>query len=76
MKDGLLDISVATSFAVNNFGNTYAMRLIFFSKYSEFNVDFIEAIKNQKKFLVLEISLFEIDAVNSPDPNGSTCNGQ
>ena len=52
------------------------MRLIFFSKYSEFNVDFIEAIKNQKKFLVLEISAFEIDAVNSPDPNENTCNGQ
>ena len=30
----------------------------------------------EKKFLVLEISAFEIDAVNSPDPNGSTCNGQ
>ena len=30
----------------------------------------------EKKFLILEISAFEIDAVNSPDPNGSTCNGQ
>ena len=30
----------------------------------------------EKKFLVLEISAFEIDAVNSPDPYGSTCNGQ
>ena len=30
----------------------------------------------EKKFLVLEISAFEIDALNSPDPNGSTCNGQ
>ena len=30
----------------------------------------------EKKFLVFEISAFEIDAVNSPDPNGSTCNGQ
>ena len=30
----------------------------------------------EKKFSVLEISAFEIDAVNSPDPNGSTCNGQ
>ena len=30
----------------------------------------------EKKFLVLEISAFEIDAVNSPDHNGSTCNGQ
>ena len=30
----------------------------------------------EKKFLVLEISAFEIDAVNSPDPNGSTYNGQ
>ena len=30
----------------------------------------------EKKFLVLEISAFEIDAVNSPDPNENTCNGQ
>ena len=30
----------------------------------------------EKKVLVLEISAFEIDALNSPDPNGSTCNGQ
>ena len=30
----------------------------------------------EKKFLVLEISAFEIDAVNSPDRNGSTYNGQ
>ena len=26
----------------------------------------------EKKFLVLEISAFEIDAVNSPDPNENT----
>ena len=26
-------------------------------------------MKNQKKILVLEISAFQIDAVNSPDPN-------
>ena len=49
MKDGVLDISVATSFAVNNFGNTLDMRLIFFQKYSEFNVNFNETIKNQEK---------------------------
>ena len=45
------------------------MRLIFFSKYSKFNVDFSEAIKNQKKFLLLKILAFELVAVNSPDSN-------
>ena len=30
----------------------------------------------EKKSLVLEISAFELDAVYSPDPNGSTCNGE
>ena len=30
----------------------------------------------EKKFLVFEISAFEVDAVNSPDPNENTCNGQ
>ena len=50
MKDGLLDISVATSFAVNNFGNNLSYETdLFFSKYSEFTVDFIEAIKNSEK---------------------------
>ena len=71
MKDGLLDISVATRFAVNNFG---PMRLI--PKYSEFNVDFIEAIQNSEKVFGFGISAFEIDMVNSPDPNENTCNGQ
>ena len=52
------------------------MRLIFFSKYSEFNVNFNEALKNQEKVLVLEISAFKLEPVNSPDPNGNTCNGQ
>ena len=51
------------------------MRLIFFcSKYSKFNVDFTQRIKNPEKFLVLEISAFELVAVNSPDSNETTCN--
>ena len=29
----------------------------------------------QKKFLVLEISAFELVAVNSPDSNENSCNG-
>ena len=52
------------------------MRLIFFSKYSEFNVNFNEAIKNQEKGFGFGISAFKLEPVNSPDPNGNTCNGQ
>ena len=52
------------------------MRLIFFFKYSKFNVDFREAIKNPEKYLVLEISTFELVAVNSSDSNESSCKRQ
>ena len=45
------------------------MRLIFFSKYSKFNVDIIKAIKNPEKVFGLEVSPFELVAVNSPDSN-------
>ena len=30
----------------------------------------------EKKFLVLEISAFELDAVNSPDSNENSCKRQ
>ena len=30
----------------------------------------------EKKFSVYDLSAFELDAVNSPDPNENTCNGQ
>ena len=30
----------------------------------------------EKKFSVYDLSAFELDAVNSPDPNQNTCNGQ
>ena len=51
------------------------MRLIFFfSKHSEFNVDFRRKIKNPEKVLVLAISAFELVAVNSAYSNENTCN--
>ena len=52
------------------------MRLIFFSKYSKFNVDLRQVIINPEKFLILEISAFELVAVNSPDSNESSCKRQ
>ena len=53
------------------------MRFIFFySKYSKFNADFRQRIKNPEKFSVLEISAFELVAVNSPDSNETSCNRQ
>ena len=55
------------------------MRLIFFlffSKSSKFTVDFSEAIKNLEKYLVLEISAFELVAVNSQDSNENSCKRQ
>ena len=52
------------------------MRLIFFSKYSKFNVHFSEAIKNPEKYLLLEILAFEFVAVNSPDSNENSCKRQ
>ena len=52
------------------------MRLIFFFKYSKFNVDFSEASKNAKKFSLSVISAFELVAVNSPDSNENSCKRQ
>ena len=48
----------------------------FFSKYSKFNVDFSEAIKKLEKILVIQISAFELVAVNSPDSNENSCKRQ
>ena len=45
MKQDFLDISLTTSFGVRNFGNTEAMRFIFFKKCSRIDVHF----KNPKK---------------------------
>ena len=45
----LLDIYLTTFFGVCNFGNTTAMRVIFFKKCSKFNIDFDNALKNSEK---------------------------
>ena len=58
------------------------MRLIFFLKYSKFNAHFRNARKNPEKVLlsrmlvIVEISAFELVAVNSPDSKQNACNLQ
>ena len=49
-KQDFLDNYLATFFRVCNFGNTSAMRVMFFSKSSKFNIDFKYAKKIQEKF--------------------------
>ena len=44
-----LDIYLRTSFVVGNFGNTEAMRVIVFWKFSKFNADSKNAEKNWEK---------------------------
>ena len=49
LKRELLEIYPSTSFEVGNFGNTEAMRIIFFWKCSKFNVDLENGEKSSEK---------------------------
>ena len=49
LKREFLDIYLSKSFGVGNFGNTEAMRVIFFWKCSKFNGDLENAAKKQEK---------------------------
>ena len=46
LKVGFLNIYLTKSLAVRNFGNTSAIRVIFFSECSKFDEDFRNAAKN------------------------------
>ena len=52
-------------FRVNNFLNTKAMRLNFFSKCSNFHLSTKNEIKNTENFLKFKIDAFELVAANS-----------
>ena len=49
LKQDLLDICLTTYFGALIFGNTWIMRVIFFRKYSKFNVDSENPQKNWEK---------------------------
>ena len=59
-----LDIDLTTFFGVRNFGNTSAMRVIFFSKCSKFELDFKNEKKNQKKLFVFQLLASKLVALN------------
>ena len=52
------------------------MKLIFFSKYSKFNVDFRNVIKNPEKVFGFRDIGLELVAINIPEFNENTCNRQ
>ena len=52
------------------------MRLLVVAKCSKFNVDFKNAKKIEKKFLVPEIIASEMAAVNCLYYEGNTCHGK
>ena len=64
LKRDFLDIDLTTFFGVRNFGNTSAMRVIFFSKCSKFELDFKNEKKIQKKLFVFEILASKLVALN------------
>ena len=45
-------------------------------KYSKFDVDFRNALKNQERFAVFEIIAFEFHAANPPYIEANTCHWQ
>ena len=53
--------------AMKQYVQKWAMRLIFVSKYSKFNVHSKNAIKNLRNFLLSPIIVFELIAVNYPN---------
>ena len=64
-KQDFLDNYLTTLFGVRNFGNTSAIRVIFVSKCSKFNVDFKNAKKKfRKTFFVPQIIAYELVALN------------
>ena len=63
LKQGFLDTSPTRSFAVPNFGNTKAMRVIFFWNCSKFNLDFRSAEKKWLKIFSFFDKCMWIDCV-------------
>ena len=51
-------------FGVRNFGNTKAMKVIFFSKRLKFQLDFKKAAKNREKVSFSEIIASELVSLN------------
>ena len=64
LKRDFLGVDLTRFFWVPNFGNTSAMRVIFFKKISKLKLDFKNEEKNQKKFFVFEIIGSELIALN------------
>ena len=64
LKREILDIYQRTSFGGGNFGNTSAMRVSFFRKFSKFNVDVKDAEKIQQNYFVFDINASELFALN------------
>ena len=65
LKREFLDIYLSKCFGVGNLGNTEAMRVMFFSKFSKFNADLENSGKKKKKrFFVFEINASELFALN------------
>ena len=66
LKRDFLGIDLTIFLGVRNFGNTSAMRVIFFGKCSKLKVDFKNEKKIQKKFFVFEIITREFVALKCP----------
>ena len=64
LKQELLDFCLSTSFVVGNFGNTYAMRVIFLENVRKLKEIRKMEKKIQKKSFVLEINASELFAFN------------
>ena len=73
LKQKFSAIEVTTFFGRYNFGYVAAMKVILFSKYSKFYVDFQKALKFQKILMVLQIIVFEFKPLVSVNYHKNAC---
>ena len=76
LKRDSTDIYLITVFGDGNLGHTSTMRVIFFWKWSKFNVDFKNGAKNCKKSFVSERIVSELVALNFLHIEENTCHRQ
>ena len=74
LKRGFQDIFLLTSFTIHNFGNTLALRFLFFLKCWKIEVDFRNGVKNSEiQFFVSYIIAFAMLVVTSYYPDENAC---
>ena len=75
-KEALLCIYISTSFGLNNFRNTWTMRVLFSTEHGKFNLASKSEKKFGKTFMVFQIISFQLVSVNFVKYFGNTGSSQ